>query len=135
MSENERGGLALQEAASVVDAVDTAKFSAPAQQVLRSKIEEYCRALVAESHRLRMRADDDVVSATHVRRAAENLIISSPPRWLAHIGALGGIFMGAAISNILAMATTSQYSRMGVITTGALAILGATGLTVHYTRE
>lgn len=125
----------VREAERHVDALDSGPFSSQAFQALKMKVSGYVRALVVESARISRRRGEDVISASHVEQASDYLVTSSSRRWLRHLGTVGGILLGAALSNFLAMTSSSQYSTTGVVVSAALAIIGAFGVALHIGRE
>ena len=52
-----------------------------------------------------------------------------------NLGTVLGILLGAAVSNILAMATSGQYSAVGVLVSAGLAVVGAFSVAVHAARD
>lgn len=105
--------------------VDPGPFTPQAFELLRLKISAHISDLVLESSRIAKRRKADCVSAAHVEIASDHLGGSPAQQWHRHIGTVGGIFLGAAMSNFLAMVTTSQFSGDGVTLSATLAIVGA----------
>jgi len=132
--ENEADAL-VQAAERGVENLDPGPFSPQAFHALKMKVSGYVRALVVESARISRRRRADVISASHVEQASDYLVTSSSRRWLRHLGTVGGIFLGAALSNFLAMTTSSQYTTTGVVVSATLAIIGAFGVAFHIGRE
>lgn len=52
-----------------------------------------------------------------------------------HLGTVGGILLGASLSNILAMAAANQFPTMGTLLLIALAIIGTFAVTFHIARD
>lgn len=132
--QNEPDNL-VREAERQVDNLDPGPFSPQAFRALKLKISEYVRALVVESARVSRRRRADIISASHVEQASDYLVTSSSRRWLRHLGTVGGILLGAALSNFLSMTSNNQYSTTGVVVSAALAIMGAFGVAFHIGRE
>lgn len=130
---------AAQEARQRVEAdlreLDPAPFSVAAFSLLTNKLTEYLRELVAESIKVANRHQADTVSAAHVERAVEYLVSSTSRRFFRHLGTLGGILLGAALSNILAMVTSGQYSAVGVLVSAGLAVVGSFVIALHIAKD
>lgn len=118
-----------------LNAVDGSPFSPPAFGALKTKISQYVIELVDESIKVSKRHRADTVSAAHVERAAEYLVSSTSRRLYRHLGTVGGILLGAALSNILAMTLTSQYTGMGTMLSAALGIVGAFMIALHVAKD
>lgn len=125
----------IREAERQLAEVDPGPFSPQAFHVLKLKVSAYVRSLITESAKISRRRRADVVSTAHVEQASDYLVSSSSHRWLRHIGTVGGILLGASLSNFLSMTTASQYSGTGVIVSAVLAVVGAFGVALHIGRE
>ncbi len=101
--------------------VSPSPFSPPAFGLLKANISEYVSELIGESIKVSKRHRADTVSAAHVERAAEYLVSSTSRRIYRHLGTVGGILLGAALSNMLAMTLTGQYTGVGTILSASLA--------------
>ena len=110
-------------------------FSVPAYEVLRARIAEYISDLVTESARLARRSRADDISATHVQRAAEHLTSASRGRLSRHLGTVGGIMLGGALSNILSMTLENKYGATGILVTTGIAIVGAALVAGHLAND
>lgn|GEM_PF-1117699 len=106
-------------------------FSSPAYEVLRKTIAEYVSDLVTESARIALRSRADDISAAHVERAAEHLTSASRSRFYKHVGTLGGVFLGGALSNILTMTLENRYEAAGILITTGVAIVGTAMIAAH----
>jgi hypothetical protein len=118
-----------------IAAAERPPFSVPAYEVLRSRIAEYILDLVAESARLARRSRADDISATHVQRAAEHLTSSTRGRYYRHLGTVGGIMLGGALSNILSMTLENKYAAAGILITTGIAIIGAALVAFHIAND
>ena len=114
---------------------NSSPFSPPAFDLLKSTITEYISELVRESIRVSKRYRTDIVSAAHVERAAEYLVSSTSRRFYRHLGTVGGILLGAALSNMLAMTLTAKYTGAGTILSGILGIVGSFLIALHIARD
>ena len=115
--------------------VDASPFSPPAFGTLKANISEYVTELVNESIKVSKRHSADTVSSAHVERAAEYLLSSTSRRFYRHVGTVGGILLGAALSNILAMTLAGQYTGAGTILSAALGIAGAFMIALNITKD
>ena len=110
-------------------------FSPTAFSRVKEKISDYIVQLVSESIKVSNRQQTDTVSAAHVERASEYLISTSTRRVFKHIGTVGGIFLGAALSNFLSMATTDVYTPRGTLISASLAIIGSFMVALHVGKD
>lgn len=125
----------LREAERQLATADSAPFSVQSFHLLKLKASAYIRSLIIESDRVARRRRADVISAADVEDASDYLVTSSSQRWFRHLGTVGGILLGASLSNFLAMITSNQYSPTGVTTSAVLAVLGAFGVALHIGKE
>lgn len=125
----------VSEAELRLEDVDPGPFSPQAFRVLKIRVSDYVRVLVLESARVARRRREDVISASHVEQASDHLVANSAGRWLRHPGTIGGILLGAALSNFLAMASSGQYSATGVLVSATLGMAGAFGVAFHIGME
>ncbi len=114
---------------------DRPPFSAHAYEVLRTTIVEYVSDLVTESARIARRVRADDISAAHVQRAAEHLASTTRGRFYRHIGTIGGIMFGGALSNILSMTLENRYGPAGILITTGIAIIGAALVATHLAND
>jgi len=114
---------------------DRPPFSVPAYEVLRTRIAEYISDLVTESARIARRGRADDISATHVQRAAEHLTNATRGRFFRHLGTVGGIMLGGALSNILSMTMENRYGAAGILITTGFAIIGAGLVAAHIAND
>ncbi len=125
----------VQQAEEQVQGVEPSPFSPPAFATLKAKVGQYVIELVSESVKVSKRHRADTVSSAHVERASEYLISSTSGRIYRHLGTVGGIFLGAALSNILAMTLAGQYTGGGTILSAALGIIGAFMIALHIAKD
>lgn len=126
---------ALQAAANELRTLEPSPFSPAAFEMLKGKIGEYIGALVVESVKMAKRHDADVVSPTYVEDANRLLISRAGRRWFRHLGTVGGILLGAALSNLLAMTTAEKYSAVAVLITAGVAVTGAFMVALHIGKD
>lgn len=105
--------------------IDPSPFSAAAFSILKGKIGQYVKDLIHESIKISIRDRADNISTKHVELASERLTVHPRNRLYKHLGTVGGILLGAALSNILTMQASNQFSFQSVLTTVILGIVGA----------
>jgi histone H3/H4 len=132
-----RGELAriIAQADDQLRGVDPSPFSSQAYRALQEQISRYIAELIGESTREAKRRQLDTVSETHVERAAEILLSNAARNVYRHVGTLGGVFLGASISNLLAMATSSTVTFTSITLTTALGVIGAFAIALHIARD
>jgi histone H3/H4 len=125
----------IQQADAQLQDIESSPFSPSAFSVLKEKISEYIVELVSESIKVSKRHQADTVSSAHVERASEYLISSTSRRFFRHLGTIGGILFGAALSNIVAMTAAQQYSTAGILLSAGLGIAGAFMVAFHIAKD
>lgn len=125
----------IREAEDGLASVDPGPFSPQAFELLRAKVSSYVRELIVESSKVARRRKVDLISARHVEIASDYLGSGTIKSWWRHVGTIGGILLGASISNFLAMASTEQFPANGVLLSAGLAVVGAFGVALHIGRE
>jgi histone H3/H4 len=125
----------IQEADNQLQDIEPSPFSPSAFSVLKEKISEYIVQLVSESIKISKRHQADTVSATHVERASEYLVSSTSRRFFRHLGTVGGILLGASLSNILSITVSGQYSAAGILVSAGLGIIGAFMIALHIAKD
>lgn len=115
--------------------VEHLPFSPAAFETLKDRIAEYINNLVTESIKLSKRHQADTVSSNHVDRAAQYLVSVTARRFFRHLGTVGGILLGASLSNILSMAGANSFSSLGVVLSAVLGIAGAFMIALHMGKE
>lgn len=101
-------------------------FSKKAFNKFKEKIGIYISALYIESLKTAKRHKTDNISESHVETASSYLIKNSDSKISKLSGIVGGAFLGATVSNIIAMTALGQtFSTVGLVTTIILGILGS----------
>lgn len=121
---NEVGAI-IKHAETEIDNISPSPFSPPAFATLKFKVAEYISDLVNESIKVSQRHQSDTVSSAHVERASEYLVSSTSRRLFRHVGTVGGILLGASLSNLLTMTIAGQYTAFGTLVSSGLGIVGA----------
>jgi len=132
---NDQAKAVVAQAEANLKNLDVSPFSQAAFGTLRLKISEYVVELLNESIKVSKRHTADTVSAAHVERAAEYLVSSTSRRFYRHLGTVGGILLGAALSNILAMTLAAKYTGEGTILSVAFGIVGAFMIALHIAKD
>lgn len=125
LTSEEQANDIVEDADARLKNIDTLPFSPPAFVTLKGKVAQYVRDLINESVKVSKRHQADTVSAAHVDRASEYLVSSTFKRLYRHLGTVGGILLGAALSNILAMTLAAQYTGAGTIVSAVSGIAGS----------
>ena len=126
---------AINEAEQELTNIDTSPFSLSAFDFLKTKIGEYIAQLISESIKISKRHQADTVSANHVQRASEYLFASTSKRIFRHLGTVGGILLGASLSNLLSMTGTGQYTTPGILISSGLGIIGSFLIAIHIAKD
>jgi histone H3/H4 len=124
-----------QIANNAINQIDQTTFSPSAFATLKDKIGEYIENLINESVKISRRHQADTVSSAHVQRAAEYLVAITSRRFFRHLGTVGGIILGASLSNILSMVGNNSLTSLGVLVSVALVIVGASMITLHIGKD
>ena len=135
IAEEQAAEVTIKEAETNLKGIDPSPFSPPAFSALKSKIGQHLTDLINESIKVSKRYRADTVSAAHVERASEYLVTSTSRKFYRHLGTVGGILLGAALSNILAMTLAGQYTGGGTILSAALGICGAFMIALHIAKD
>lgn len=125
----------MQDAEIEIKTFDSSPFSSQGFSTLKEKISEYIAQLITESIKVSKRHRADTVSVAHVERADEYIVASSNRRIFRHLGTVGGILLGAALSNSLSMATSAQISKVGFLIAVGFGIVGASLVALHIAKE
>ena len=125
----------IEQAETEIQGVTILSFSPSAVSSLETSIRDYISELVLESIKSSKRDNVDVVSAKHVDRAHEYLVSSSQRRLFRHLGTVGGIILGAGLSNTLALVTANTFSATGVLLSVGLGLIGSFLVAFHIAKE
>jgi histone H3/H4 len=110
-------------------------FSPRAFEALARQINDYIVDLIDQSLETARLHRSDTVSESHVERASEYLVSVTRRSAFRHLGTIGGVFLGAALSNLLAMASGGAYTKWGVLFTTGFGIVGAFLIALHIARD
>jgi len=100
-------------------------FTAKAFELLKNKIADYIADLVIESKRNSNRLKDEAIMISHVEKASNYL--TSKKRGVGNqlLGTIGGVFLGATMSNILGLVINEgDVTITGLILVTVFAVTG-----------
>jgi hypothetical protein len=127
---------AINEANNTLSEFDSSPFTSKAYESLKDKISSYIGQIITESIRISKRHKADLVSQTHVEDASDNLISKKRGKLSYLAGTLGGIFLGATVSNIFGMLVLNQtFTTTGIIITIIIGIVGAFLIAINLGNE
>lgn len=115
--------------------VDQTPFTETAFLRFKENVSSYISQLFVESIKTARRHHSETVSTSDVDRASQYLVSSSGHKIYKHLGTIGGILLGAGVSNLLSMVTTNQFNLNGIIVTVVLAVIGSFLVALHMARE
>ena len=124
----ERAKLELQKTHST-------PFSEQALQRLKDQIGSFAVELINESVKKAKRHQAEGVSSADVQQASQYLVSNPSHKMFRHAGALGGLLSGAALSQVFATITSTQYSLSGIVLTFILTFIGTTLMTAHFLKD
>jgi histone H3/H4 len=125
----------IERANAELKKTDSTPFSEHALEKFQEQVRAYTVELIQESVKRAKRHQAEVVSSSDVRHASQYLVSSPSHKIYRHAGTLGGLFFGAALSNVMSMITTRQYGLDGIIITFAFTLIGASLITVHMVKD
>ncbi len=111
-------------------------FTKQAFDKFKEKIGIYISSLYIESQKTAKRHKADNISESHIYLASEYLIKNKDSKISKLLGILGGTFLGATVSNLLAMTVLGQtFETLGLITTIILGIIGSFLIGINLMKE
>jgi len=126
---------ATRQAEEALAGTDPEPFSPQAFGALTRAISWFIAELVEQAIKVLKRHRSDNVAESHVETAVRYLVGDAPSRIFRHLGTIGGVLLGAALSNLLSMITTKVLTVASVGITVALAVLGAFLIALHIARD
>ncbi|MFN8153384.1 MAG: hypothetical protein U0Y08_03745 [Bacteroidia bacterium] len=106
--------------------VSNKPFTQAAFDKFKERIGVYISSLFNESQKTATRNQTDNISASHVESASQYLIKNQSSKFSKLSGILGGIFLGATVSNVLSMTVLGQqFSMIGFVVTILLGAIGS----------
>jgi histone H3/H4 len=110
-------------------------FSDQAFDVMEESISEYVRSLSLEATRTATRQDADIVSASDVRQAARYLFRGSSKSLWKYVGTVGGVLLGAALSNLLNLYSSTKPTTFAITATVVFGVFGAAMIAAYVARD
>ena len=110
-------------------------FSEQAFRRLEEQIGSYAVELINEAVKRAKRHQAEGVSSADVQQASQYLVSNPSRKIFRHAGSLGGLLFGAALSNIAATITSTQYTLSGMVLTFILTFVGTTLITAHFLKD
>lgn len=98
-------------------------------------VSDYIDVLTGEAYRIARRGRADTISDEHVEEAANHLLTTRARSVFRHLGTVGGILLGTAISQLVTMLSENKFSSVGVVLTATFGILGAFLIALHMAKE
>ena len=124
-----------QQAEAALAEIHLEAFSPKAVAALKRSISWFIAELVDQSVKVSKRHQSDNVAESHVETAVQFLVGDAPRRIFRHMGTIGGVLFGAALSNLVSMITTKVITVPSVGITIALAVIGAFLVALHIARD
>lgn len=119
-----------------LSAMDSAPFTPSAFALLQDTVDEFIGDLMDEALRIAKRHKSEVVSANYVQAASSYLVTSRARRLFRHMGTIGGILLGGALSNILAMAQAgSTFPVIGTLVSIGVGLVGSFLVAIHIAKD
>ena len=125
----------IERAKRELQKAESTPFSHQAFRRLEEQIGSYAVELIIESVKRAKRHQAEGVSSADVQHANQYLVSNPSHKVFRHAGALGGILSGAALSQIFATITSTQYSLSGIVLTFILTFIGTTLMTAHFLKD
>ena|SRR6218665_58609 len=111
-------------------------FTKKGYDIFKEKIGIYIGSLYLESQKTAKRHKADTISKSHVETASSYLIKNHDSKISKLSGVLGGVLLGAAVSNLLAMTVLGQaFNTLGIVTTIVLGIIGSFMVGINMVKE
>lgn len=126
----------LKDVDHTISNIAKSPFSKKGFEKYKDKIAVYISSLYVESQKTAKRHKADNVSESHVEHASSYLIKNNDSKVSKLLGILGGTFLGATISNLLAMTVLGQtFETLGLVITIILGILGSFLIGINLMKE
>lgn len=114
---------------------DHSPFTIHAFTLLQDTVDDFIGDLMDEAIRIMKRHKAEMVQTKDVEDARSYLISSRQRKRYQHMGTIGGILLGAALSTILAMVQAdSSVSLKAMGLTVSLAIIGTALVAIHIAK-
>jgi hypothetical protein len=126
---NQLGNKIIIDAENQLKDINPSPFSIEGFATLKNKIKEYINDLINESIKASKRNKADTVSVFHVEYANNYLITSSSTK--KHIGTIGGVLLGASISNLISILGIDNPPTIKIILSSLIGMAG-TAMIFYY---
>jgi hypothetical protein len=118
-----------------LDTIEPSTFSEPAFNQLTGIISDFIHDLIVESVNISRRHGADVVSQSHINIAYHYLISHSKRKIFDHLGTIGGIFLGAAISYFLTLSPDNKIGQSNLWFCFLIGIVGVFLIGLNIAKE
>lgn len=118
-------GSAFWDAENNIRKIKNNRISEKGLDTLMSSIEYYISELISESTRISKREKTDVISSDQIKRANYNIVKKKFSIFRKNIGTIGGLLLGASLSNLLSFLFVDNVSINSIIITVILSIIGS----------
>ena len=116
----------MKHALSQLDKIETSPFSSSGFKQFKYKISEFVYNLYYESHKVSRTNQSDLISGGHVDIGSMKLMRTRASKNTNLLNSLGGLLLGATISNVFAMVSYGvTFSLIGILLTIISGMIGA----------
>ncbi|HEU4713864.1 MAG TPA: hypothetical protein VFS76_20010 [Pyrinomonadaceae bacterium] len=110
-------------------------FSEKAATTFECKVAEFSKDLARGASEVASRNNSDIVSASDVEHAHQQLMRQRMLRRYRHIGNIAGIVLGAGLSNAFGLANSPQSSTGMYLLTIAMCVAAAFTIALHIAKD
>lgn len=126
----------IQDVEYTTQHIAKAPFTIQGFNKFKEKTDVYISSLYVESQKTAKRHKADNISESHIDIASEYLIKNKDSKISKLLGILGGTFLGATVSNLLAMTVLGQkFETIGLVITIILGIIGSFLIGINLIKE
>jgi hypothetical protein len=128
--------ILLNDVEHTLQNVSNKPFTQEAFAKFKERIGIYISSLFNESQKTAFRNKTDNISSSHVESASQYLIKNQTSKVNKLWGILGGVFLGATVSNVLSMTVLGQqFSTIGLVVTILLGAIGSFLIGINIIKE
>jgi histone H3/H4 len=110
-------------------------FSERAAATFECKVAQFSKDLAREASEVASRNNSDIVSASDVEHAHQQLMRQKMLRRYRHIGNVAGIVLGAGLSNAFGLANSPQSPAAMYLLTIAICVAAAFTIALHIAKD
>jgi hypothetical protein len=110
-------------------------LSEPAKGEMEAQVVLFYKSLLKTAERMAKRHNADNVSAADVTHATGELVNCPRRRFYRHLGAFGGVLVGAALAHLLEITYHGRFSALSTVITCLLFVVGGVMLGVNAVME